>query len=109
MTGGSPSFLRSEEIVTRIALVNGSAFSSHAFSSSCSALTIPPPAAISTCSTANSLRVTGTHRPARRTSTRNGSSSTSPAASTGGAPSFGRLARARSRAISSGSSNGFVR
>ena len=75
----------------------------------CSALTVPPRADISTCSTANSLRVTGTRRPARRTSTRNGSRSTSPAVSTGGAASLGRLARARSRAISSGSSNGFVR
>ena len=42
---------------TRTALVNGSAFSSHAFSSNSSALTTAPCARISTSSTANSFGV----------------------------------------------------
>jgi hypothetical protein len=44
----------------RTAFVNGSAFSSHAFSSSSSALITPPSAATSTSSTANCLRVRAT-------------------------------------------------
>src|SRR5215213_3571918 len=42
MSHGSPSRLRSADTVMRTALVNGSAFSSQARSSSSSALTIPP-------------------------------------------------------------------
>ena len=57
MIQGSPSRLRSAETVMRTALVNGSAFSSHARSRSSSALTTPPSAATSTSSTANCFRV----------------------------------------------------
>ena len=49
--------MRSAETVMRTALVNGSAFSSHARSSSSSALTTPPSAATRTSSTANCFRV----------------------------------------------------
>src|SRR5438067_13299092 len=55
MIQGSPSRLRSPETVMRTALVNGSAFSSHARASSSSALTTPPSAATRTSSTANCL------------------------------------------------------
>src|SRR5262249_42953202 len=55
ITGGWPSLRRSVMIATRTAFVNGSAFSSHAFSSSSSALTIVLSARISISSTANSL------------------------------------------------------
>src|SRR5207248_11644147 len=55
ITGGSPSLRRNVITATRTALVNGSACSSHAFSSSSSALTTVPSARISTVSTANSL------------------------------------------------------
>src|ERR671916_254820 len=57
MIQGSPRRLRSAETVMRTALVNGSAFSSHARSSSSSALTTPPSAATRTSSTANCFRV----------------------------------------------------
>ena len=60
ITQGSPRRLRSVEIVMRTALVNGSAFSSHARSSRSSALTTPPRGRISTSSTANCLRVSAT-------------------------------------------------
>ena len=59
-TGGSPSFRRNFRIVIRTACVNGSAFSSHAFSSSCSADTAVPSARSNSASTANSLRDNGT-------------------------------------------------
>ena len=60
MIQGSPRRLRSAETVIRTALVNGFACSSHARSSSASALTTPPSAATSTSSTANCLRVSAT-------------------------------------------------
>src|SRR3954462_11054813 len=55
MTGGSPSLRRRVMTVTRTTLVNGSVFSSQAFSSSCSAETTAPSLRSSTSRTANSL------------------------------------------------------
>ena len=60
--------------VTRTVVVNGSAFSSQTRSSSSSLETTAPRAASSTSSTPNSLRVSSTGRPARRTVSRAGRS-----------------------------------
>jgi hypothetical protein len=60
MTHGSPRRPRSAETVMRTAFVNGSAFSSHARSSSSSALPTPPSAVTSTSSTADCFRVSPT-------------------------------------------------
>src|SRR5215813_3592323 len=56
MIGGSPSLRRSFIMVTRMTLVNGSVFSSHTRSKSCSAETTAPSARSSSARTANSLR-----------------------------------------------------
>src|SRR5262249_17675314 len=91
ITGGSPSLPRSVITVIRTLLVNGAACSSHAFSSSRSALTTAPSACSSTSSTANSLRDSGRKRPCRLAWC-SGTSSVTPArCSTGG--SAGRTRR----------------
>src|SRR6478735_1761397 len=59
MIQGSPRRLRNAEIVMRTALVNGSAFSSHARARRSSALTTPPSAATRTSSTANCVLLHG--------------------------------------------------
>src|SRR5215475_12559350 len=66
MTQGSPRRLRRPETVMRTALVNGSAFSSHARARSSSALTTPPSAATRTSSTANCFPVTAVDLAAER-------------------------------------------
>ena len=61
--GDDPGFAEAfaqSETVMRTALVNGSAFSSHARARSSSALTTPPSAATRTSSTANCFRVSAT-------------------------------------------------
>lgn len=96
-------------MVMRTALVNGSAFSSQARSSSVSALTTPPRAVIRTSSTANCFLVSATYLPSRKTSRRNGSSRIPAHSMTGGVLSLGRRASERSRTTSSFRSKGFVR
>src|SRR3569833_893097 len=67
MRGGSPSLRRSRIMVTRTVLLNGSMFSSHAFSSSRCTETTPPPARSSSVRTANSLMARSIGRPSRVT------------------------------------------
>ena len=106
---GSPSFLRRCDTVTRGELVNGSAFSSQASASRSSAEITPPPASMSTLSTANSfgLRLTGVSP--RVTSRRKVSRRTSPQRYTSPRDGALRFARAFTRATSSGSSNGLAK
>ena len=70
--------------VTRTTLVNGSVFSSQAFSRSCSAETTAPSLRISTSRTANSLGASWTSLPSRKTSRRLGSSLIPARSRTGG-------------------------
>src|SRR5580700_2201095 len=84
MSGGSPSLARSRLTVIFTAAVNGSAFSSHARSSSSSAETVRPPAASSNSSTPNSFGARSSGRPARQAMRRAVSTTTSPQHRTGG-------------------------
>ncbi len=109
ITGGSPSLRRRVITVTRTTLVNGSVFSSQAFSSSCSADTTAPSLRISTSSTANSLGARWICRPSRCTSRRFGSSRMPARSRTGGSGMLVRRPRARTRAISSLNAKGLGR
>src|SRR6185369_7199538 len=108
-TSGSPSLRRSVITVTRSTLVNGSTFSSQAFSSRNSALTTAPSARSSSSSTLNSLRDTAIGRSFRNTSRRLGSSRSPARLSTGGGAGRERRPRARTRAVSSARANGLDR
>ncbi len=109
MIAGSPSLRRNVIIVTRTVVVKGSAFSSHTRSSSSSLLTTAPCAVSSVSSTPNSLRVSSIGSPCRVTVRLPGSSSMSPAVSTGGAAGVVRRPSARTRATSSANANGLGR
>lgn len=107
--GGSPSLRRRVMTVTRTTLVKGSVFSSHAFSSSCSAETTAPSLRIRTSRTANSLGASWISCSSRKTSRRLGSSLMPARSSTGGSAAVVRRPRARTRAVSSLKAKGFGR
>lgn len=96
-------------MVRRTTPVNGSACSSHAFSSSRSAETSAPSARISSVRTANSFFDSGTYRPFLNTSRRAGSRVIPARRSTGGTAGRERRPSAWTRAASSAKANGLAR